>query len=612
MKNMKIKAKLIVSFSLMLIMCVIIALVGLFSINALSAHVDKYSESLLPNNDSVWAVRYHLTNAGRYLAESFTAETQAEANKFADEGAASAKLAYEIFDEFAAGAKDRTYIDKFYANKEAQGGVGMKIGEMVRTGDPAQIAEARHLYHEKFQPGIEKLYADLDNITKVSHEFAKKGQESAGNTVKLAYTAIGIVIAISIITLIVIVSLLLRAFILPVLEVKRVAENLRDGKLEVDIKVDSGDEIGEMATIFKEMAERINFIITDLVYGIGAMSKGDFAVESSGEEKYVGQYKELFAASQDLAVNMSQVLSRIDDTADQVSLGSEQVAAGAQTLAQGATEQAASIQQLSATMNQVAEGVSRNAESTRKASQLGVEAGTIIEESQNEMTLMLNAMDEISRASANIGRIIKTIDDIAFQTNILALNAAVEAARAGEAGKGFAVVADEVRNLAQKSAEAAKETTSMIEGSVGAVNRGKELAQKTNEAFGKVADSAGTILTLVGEIAVAVGEEEMSTKQMSIGIDQISQVVQNNSATAEESAAASQELSSQAHLLKDSISMFKLKDTYEISTPATHRRPTAEFTANNYVPVTTEYESAEEHTLDEIDFGEFELDNDKY
>ena len=233
-------------------------------------------------------------------------------------------------------------------------------------------------------------------------------------------------------------------------------------------------------------------------------------------------------------------------------------ALGAQSLAQGATEQASSLEELSASIADISERVKNNADYAEKAKSLTAEAQVIMQGSVSDMELARQAMDEISSTSKNISKVIKTIDDIAFQTNILALNAAVEAARAGAAGKGFAVVADEVRNLSQKSAEAAKNTTALIESSIEAVEKGSKLVNKTSEGFAQVAVKAEASGKLVDEISAQAQEQASAISQIAIGIEQVSSVVQMNSATSEESAAASEELSSQAEVLKALVDQFKL------------------------------------------------------
>lgn len=267
-----------------------------------------------------------------------------------------------------------------------------------------------------------------------------------------------------------------------------------------------------------------------------------------------------------IIVSLNDTLLQISTASHQVAAGSEQMSAGAQALSQGATEQASSIEELAASITEVSEMIRQNASHAQQASNNMDETTLGIEHGDQQMQNLVVAMNEIERTSGEIERIIKTIDDIAFQTNILSLNAAVEAARAGEAGKGFAVVADEVRNLASKSAEAAKETTVLIQSTLAAIKNGSAMVTETGKSLDQISDKAQIVNELVKKIAEASDTQASSIQQINVGINQISSVVQTNSATAEESAASSEELSAQAETLKTLVSHFKLKnDTREIS-----------------------------------------------
>lgn len=235
----------------------------------------------------------------------------------------------------------------------------------------------------------------------------------------------------------------------------------------------------------------------------------------------------------------------------------------AQTLSQGAAEQASSVEELTSTITEISERIKNNADNAQQASRLSEESGEEVGESNQQMQLLMKAMEEITDTSQEIGKIIRSIDDIAFQTNILALNAAVEAARAGEAGKGFSVVADEVRNLAGKSAEAAKNTTALIESTVDAIEKGRLLADKAAGSLLTVVETSRSVDERIRQIAKASDEESYAVTQIAAGLEQISSVVQTNSATSEESAAASEELSGQAQMLKSLVNRFKLRDAGE-------------------------------------------------
>ncbi len=308
----------------------------------------------------------------------------------------------------------------------------------------------------------------------------------------------------------------------------------------------------------KKMIENTSAIIQDIDSVFSDMSNSNFDFKAKVPDKYVGDFANIFQAIKRVRMGLNYAFYSITDVSEQVSAGSSQVSFSSQSLAQGATEQASSVQELSASISEVSQHVQENAEDAEKAKELSVDAEKIMQSSVRDMGLARQAMDEISATSKNISKVIKTIDDIAFQTNILALNAAVEAARAGAAGKGFAVVADEVRNLSQKSAEAAKNTTALIESSIEAVEKGTSLVNRTSEGFSEAAEKSTEVAKLVEGISVKAQEQAAAISQITLGIEQVSSVVQMNSATSEECAAASEELSGQAQVLKSLVEQVHL------------------------------------------------------
>jgi len=370
-----------------------------------------------------------------------------------------------------------------------------------------------------------------------------------------------ILIAVTIISAILIAIRVAKRIGDPVARCTARLELLAQGDLKSPVpEVHSRNETKRLAETTASMTRTISGIIGDLKQGLEAIANGDFTITSSNQELYQGDYTALLDSIRDLIARQNGTMRQIGLSAEQVAAGSEQVSAGAQALSQGATEQASSVEELAATISEISDQIGETSKNAGEARQNVDDAGAMMVQCDRQMKEMVAAMGEISENSQQIGRIIKTIEDIAFQTNILALNAAVEAARAGEAGKGFAVVADEVRNLAGKSAAASKDTSALIEAAVQSVERGAGIANTTATTLDAVAENSRATAKMVGKIAEAAQQQAVSITQVSQGIDQISSVVQTNSATAEESAASSEEMSAQAQTLKDLVGQFKLKE----------------------------------------------------
>lgn len=355
------------------------------------------------------------------------------------------------------------------------------------------------------------------------------------------------------------VRILKKIIVQPVTQMAALAIDLSEGNLRNEQKIhDSEDEIGQLGKAMGSTAENLRLYINDISDNLNRMAAGDLTAEITVD--YQGDFAPIKQAMIQISDSLNETLARINNASEQVASGADQVAGGAQALSQGATEQASSIQELTASISEVSGEVSRNASNVRAATEYMEQAASGVEASNHEMHKMLEAMGDINTTSTQISKIIKVIDDIAFQTNILALNAAVEAARAGMAGKGFAVVADEVRNLAIKSADAAKQTTALIENSIKAVHEGSRYAEKTAQSLNDVSVQATKVKDIMNMIDHASEGQAQAISQISRGIEQISAVVQNNSATAEESAAASQQLSAQAAMLNEEVNKFRLME----------------------------------------------------
>ncbi|MDU2064964.1 MAG: methyl-accepting chemotaxis protein [Sporomusaceae bacterium] len=347
------------------------------------------------------------------------------------------------------------------------------------------------------------------------------------------------------------------AIVAPVEEAAAVLKEMAEGNLSIRVTGEYQGDHAEIKTALNTTLDAISGYVEEISRILGKMSNSDLDVAIYNE--YKGDFAQIKTALNSIINSFNEVFSDINHASDQVASGSRQVSDGSQALSQGATEQASAVEELTVSIGQVASQTKDNALNANKANELSLKAKEHADEGNQHMRLMLKSMEEINESSAKISKIIKVIDEIAFQTNILALNAAVEAARAGQHGKGFAVVAEEVRNLAARSANAAKETTELIEGSVKNVDDGTQTANDTARALEEIIDDVANVAGLVGDIAAASNEQATAIAQINKGIEQVSQVVQTNSATAEESAAASEELSGQAELLKGMIAKFHLK-----------------------------------------------------
>ncbi len=446
---------------------------------------------------------------------------------------------------------------------------------------PEKELQLQNINDTGYSDSLKKIIEDGKSLSDISGSFEKTSYH--GSTVYLEdinYMVLGVIptteytsftqtinllITASfggcIIILCIIITLFAKSLSKSLIKLSVGVKKLADEELDTEITVNSRDEIGVLAQDISRIVDRLRLYmdyIEEISYILSEIGNGNLDIHFKHE--YNGNFAKIKTAILEIQAGLSEMIGSIMQVSEQVHIGSTQVSNGAQALAQGAAEQAASVEELSATFSDI----SNQADiSTQNLTEANLELDNVVQEialGGEEMQKMLTAMDVISDTSQEIGKIIKSIEDIAFQTNILSLNAAIEAARAGEAGKGFSVVADEVRNLAAKTAAASKQTADLISSALAASRNGKDTAKETAESFQKVDIQLRDAAVKSTEVTNRFKEQNEDIKQMVSGINQISGVVQTNSATAEESAASSEELSGQAHQLKEVIGRFRLSD----------------------------------------------------
>ena len=335
-------------------------------------------------------------------------------------------------------------------------------------------------------------------------------------------------------------------------------KEVANGNLNIHIPDQNKDELGLLSGELNHTMENIKSYVSDISQVLEEVGKGNISVGVTRE--YIGDFHEIKDSLNKIVVSLNHTMRQIRDCADRVHIGASSLASNSQALAQGASEQNSALDSFQVSVGRVAELSAQDAATASKVRAISDQAWDASQESDRQMSRMMEAMNEINASSQEIAKVIKIIEDIAFQTNILALNANVEAARAGQAGKGFAVVADEVRNLANKSSEAAKHTTEMINNAISSVNGGMVIVDSTASALRKVGEDVKNMAGLLGEIDRSTQEQARAIQEMNESIGQITTVVHANSATAEENSTSSDELSAQAGILEGLIVNFKLKD----------------------------------------------------
>ena len=553
MKNLSVKQKLIISFSIINVLMGIIAIYGCMNINYLT---DKYRSFITETHEASMAATSMDTAieaAEKHILSAVISDNKEEASRYIAKAQAELNIMQENY-YIVEGiyGKETEMVTGIYDSMINGASVKEEIFDSIRNGDSQK---ATSLFYDKYQPVLQDTFAQIEILCGEIQTAADAAVESTGK--QNLYSMI-IIITLFVISLTVSISMLVylrKNIVVPIRMSEEAAIAVAKGDFTADVKWSNRDELGSLAASIRTTVQETGAIIGDTVRCLGEIADGDLTVKPEAE--YVGKYEEILRSFEKMEENLTDLMSQINSAADLVSEEAEQVSSSAQTLSQGATEQAASIEQLAASIESITEQINSSVEITEEVGRSFMTTGGQMEKSGEQMKEMIASMDEISRSSGEIENIIKTIEDIAFQTNILALNAAVEAARAGEAGKGFAVVADEVRNLATKCAEASNSTAALIQKSMTAVKEGTEIADKTSGFLNEAVESSRHLADSIRRIYESGKAQAAAIEQINSGVEQISLVVQTNTATSEETAASSEQLSSQAAVLKELAGRFK-------------------------------------------------------
>ena len=580
-KNMSIKKSLIVGFGTTILASVLIIIASLVMMNMQKKAYTDILDHYVKTNTLIADCRINYNIAARSLRDVALSGNQdglATVNSKLEELTTEIK---QMEDAYPKDLSDRSLLNAFVNTLNTWMVEAKEIATVVRT-DRNRAAE---LIVNECTPA---LNAAADSGTALAEFLQGEQDQIIKDQNMTSNIALGIILVVMVLTTVAVLYIafkIIRSITEPTAQVRGALVGFSQGNLGVPVDFVGKNELGEMCDALRTSQKVLNSVITDISDTTAQMARGNFDVELTAT--FPGDLKPIQESINQFVLRMSETISNISQSADQVSAGSDQVSNSAQALAQGATQQASSVEELSATITDISENAKQTASAAEKAGQSVHEAGSQISTSVEYVKRLNIAMENISNSSQEISKIIATIENIAFQTNILALNAAVEAARAGSAGKGFAVVADEVRNLATKSDEAAKATKDLIDGSMNAVREGAEAVGNVTTSLERTSELAGSVTTMMETVVEAVESQTTAIMQVTEGIDQISAVVQTNSATSEECAAASEELSSQANIMHQLMAEFKVSSRLgggfsSYSAPAPQPAPSFQSSASSW------------------------------
>lgn len=555
-KNMKVKTSLAIGFGITIIISVSIIILMLFIIDYQSTTYSSIINSQVRANELVLQCRIYTNNAARNIRDMALDPSdpenntlQAHIDEVLTELETTMKELIEVYPLSDGKVNDYTNDMKEWYSE---------IPDILDAVNSGNQKEAIRLIKSSCTPKLNAMIVTVQDISSTLLEEQNRIIAKQENDSQTAKTIMITVVVVATCFVIFMAMRIIVSITRPVKQVSVALKGFSMGKLDIPVTYSSRSELGGMCDTLRTSQHVLTELISDECNILEEMANGNFDVKTKDENIYVGELSSILKSIRSINGNLSNTLGQIMYSAGQVANEAMQVSNGSQSLAQGSTEQASSVEQLASTIAEISNNSRNNAHNSEQASNQSKLAGGQVEESVKLMADMVVAMQNISDSSNEIGKIIATIENIAFQTNILALNAAVEASRAGEVGKGFAVVAEEVRGLAAKSDEAAKATKNLIEHSIQTVREGSDIVRNVSDSLTKTVEISNHVLESVHLITQATTEESQSIEQVTKGINEISCVVQTNSATSEEFAAASAEMSNQASLMMDLLSRFRL------------------------------------------------------
>lgn len=560
MKNLRIAAKLLVGFGIVIAMLAIVSVLSTLSIGRVGDQVELYSKFTVPNNTMLGSLTTKANGVQRDMALGMSETDAAKISQYFDMAQAEGTAFVEILETYASNQRDNSRDSGIAEVKERitkAAETRREISSLLADPTEENLARSQVLFASSYMVEMDRAVEILAGFSQEANAWAETQGHDAEAAVSFARLIIIVFGAASVVLALVVGVMIARSILAPVRAIMAAYTEIAKGNTKAEIRYESRDELGQMAKLIQETLTMQSGIIADVIDKFTRIAHGD--LRFSVDLDYPGDFAALKSTMEETVDNLNSTMSTIWTAAEQVSIGASQVADGAQALSSGSTEQAASIEELGATVSEVAGQAEANLENVAEAQREVKVAEEALITGTGYMRQLTGTMHEIQASSDEIANITKVIEDIAFQTNILALNAAIEAARAGEAGKGFAVVSDEVRNLAGKSGEAAKQTAELIQASIEIVQQGNDMTGLTAEALEKVEQSAMRVGVAMGKVQEASAQQSSSLGMINDGLSQVSSVVQMNAATAEENSATSEEMSAQAAMLNDEVGKFSLK-----------------------------------------------------